>query len=50
MTIEIFEVHNTVSPTMANQVKFLLDSFGLFDKIIAYIKHEGFNLNILTSA
>jgi hypothetical protein len=46
--IGIFEVHNTTSATMANQVKLLLDSFGLFDKIIAYVKDEGFNLNNLT--
>ncbi len=47
-TIGIFEVHNTTSATMANQVKLLLDSFGLFDKVIAYIKDEGSNLNTLT--
>jgi hypothetical protein len=26
-----------------------LDSFGLLDKVIAYVKNEGFNLNILIS-
>jgi hypothetical protein len=35
---------------MANQVKVLLDSFGLFDKVIAYVKDEGSNLGTLTSA
>jgi hypothetical protein len=34
MTIGIFEVHNIVSATMTNQVKSLLDSFGLLDKVI----------------
>jgi hypothetical protein len=36
----IFKVHNTTSVTMANQVKVLWDSFGLFDKVIAYVKDE----------
>ncbi len=49
MTIGIFEIHNIVGATMANQVKFLLDSFGLLDKIIAYVKDEGSNLNTLIS-
>jgi len=30
--------------------KFLLYSFGLLDKVIAYVKDEGFNLNILIFA
>ncbi len=44
MTIEIFEVHNIIGVAMTNQVKILLDSFGLLDKIIAYVKDEGSNL------
>jgi hypothetical protein len=28
----------------------LLDSFGLLDKVITYVKDEGFNLNTLTNA
>ncbi len=32
------------------QVKILLDSFGLLDKIIAYVKNEGSNLNTLINA
>jgi hypothetical protein len=35
---------------MANQIKVLLDSFGLLDKVIAYVKDEGSNLSTLTSA
>jgi hypothetical protein len=50
VTIGIFEVHNIASATMANQVKSLLDSFDLIDKVIAYVKDEGSNLNTLTSA
>jgi hypothetical protein len=49
VTIWIFEVHNITSVAMANQVKSLLDSFGLLDKVMTYIKHETFNLNTLTS-
>jgi hypothetical protein len=50
VTIRIFEVHNIVGVVMANHVKSLLDSFGLLDKVIAYVKDEGSNLNILTFA
>jgi hypothetical protein len=50
VTIGIFEVHNTIGVAMANQVKSLLNSFGLLDKIIAYVKNERSNLNILTFA
>jgi hypothetical protein len=46
--IGIFEVHNTTSATMANRENCLLDSFSLLDKVIAYVKVERFNLNILT--
>lgn len=45
--VGIFEVHNTVGVAMVNQVKVLLDSFGLFDKIIVYVKDRRSNLNIL---
>jgi len=46
----IFEVQNTTRVAMANYVKVLLDSFGLFDKFIAYVKDKGCNLNTLTNA
>jgi len=46
----IFGVQNITCATMANYVKVLLDSFGLFNKVIAYVKHEGSNLNTLTNA
>jgi hypothetical protein len=50
VTMGIFEVQNTTCATMANQVKVLLDSFGILDKVIAYVKDEGSNLNTLTNA
>lgn len=45
--VGIFEVHNMVGVAMVNQVKVLLDFFGLFDKIIVYVKDKRSNLNIL---
>jgi hypothetical protein len=35
------------SATVANQVKGLLDSFGLLDKVFAYFKDKRSHLNIL---
>ncbi len=46
----IFEVQNITCATMANQVKVLLDSFSLLDKVITYVKDEGSNLNTFTNA
>jgi hypothetical protein len=48
--IGLFEVHDTISATMANQVKTLLNSFDLFNKIVACVKDEGSNLSTLTFA
>jgi hypothetical protein len=48
LTIGIFEVHNIARATMANWENCLLDSFSLLDKVIAYVKVEGFDFNILT--
>ncbi len=50
MIIGIFEIHNITSATMANQVKGLLDFFGLLDKVFAYIKDKRSNLSILNFA
>jgi hypothetical protein len=41
----LFEVHNTLSVNMVEHVKSLLGSFGLLDKVIAYVKDEGNNLH-----
>ncbi len=49
MTIDIFKVHNIIGASHGNQVNTLLDYFGLLDKVITYIKDEGFNLSTLTS-
>jgi hypothetical protein len=43
-------MHNTISVAMANQIKVCLNSFGLFNKIIAYVKDKGFNFFMLTIA
>jgi hypothetical protein len=48
VTMGIFEMHNITNASMANQVKVLLDSFGLLDKIVAYVKAKGSNLFALT--
>jgi hypothetical protein len=49
VTIGNFEIHSIASVAMVNQVKDLLDSFALFDKMIVYIKDERFNISTLTS-
>jgi hypothetical protein len=48
--MRIFEVQNTTRVAMANEVKVLLDYFGLFGKVITYVKDKGCNLNTLTNA
>jgi hypothetical protein len=50
VTIGIFQVHDITSVDMGIQVKSLLDTFGLLDKVIAYAKNEIFNLSILIFA
>jgi ABC-type polar amino acid transport system ATPase subunit len=46
VTIEIFEVHNIISATMANQVKVLLDSIGLLNNLIVGQSHVDLWLNL----
>jgi hypothetical protein len=41
---------NKTSITMANQVKNKIDSFGLFKKVIVYVKKKWSNLSTLTIA
>jgi hypothetical protein len=48
--VSIFEVHDIINRATTNQIKVLLDSFGLFEKKIPYVKDEGSNLNTLTNA
>jgi hypothetical protein len=50
VTIGIFEIHNIASVAMENQLKLLLNSFGLLDKVIAYVEDERSNWNTLTFA
>jgi len=38
--VDIFKEQNQTSIAMVNQVKILFDSFGLFDKVIPYIKNK----------
>jgi len=45
----IFEVHETLGVAMAIQLKDLLAWYNLLDKVIAYIKDEGVNLNTFTT-
>jgi hypothetical protein len=42
--VGLFEVHNTSGVNMVEHVKSLVASFGLLDKVIAYVKDEGNNL------
>lgn len=48
--IGIFKIHSIANATMASQVKKLLHSFHLLDKVIACVKNERSNLSILTFA
>jgi hypothetical protein len=43
-------VHNIATAAMANQVEVLLNTFGLFIKVIAYVKDERSNLSTLINA
>jgi hypothetical protein len=49
LTIGI-EVHNIVSVDMTIQIKVLLNSFGLLNKFITYVKDERSNLVTLNFA
>jgi hypothetical protein len=41
----LFEVINTFEVAMAAQVKKLLSSYNLLDKLIAYVKDKGGNMS-----
>jgi hypothetical protein len=49
VTIGLFEVPNTIGATLFEIVKPLLAQYQLIKKIVAYMKDEGSNLNILAS-
>jgi len=48
--VGVFEMKNRICTSTEYQVKILLDSFGLLDKIITFVKKEGFDLNTLINA
>jgi hypothetical protein len=47
--IDLFEVVKITWHSLAKNLIDLLNEYGLRNKIIAYVKNEGFNLNIITS-
>jgi hypothetical protein len=48
--VGVCEMKNIIGASMANHVNFILDSFGLLDKLIAYVKDKGSNMNTLINA
>jgi len=50
VTIGLFEAIKTNGQALANNLTKLLDQYGLKNKIIAYVKYEGSNLNTMTIA
>ncbi len=48
--VGIFEMHNNVNATTTIQVKVLLNSFDLSNKVIMYVKNEWLNIVIFTFA
>jgi hypothetical protein len=49
ITLNLFEPTNTNGQTLAKNLTELLDNYALWRKIIAYVKHEGSNLNTMTT-
>ncbi len=49
MTIGLFEAIETTRQALAKRLTKLLDKYGLRKKNIAYVKHEGYNLNAMIS-
>jgi len=50
VTIRLFEAIETTWQALAINLNNLLDSFGFREKIIAFVKDEGANLNAMTLA
>jgi hypothetical protein len=50
VTIGIFETTKTTKQTLIVNLSNLLDFLGLRKKIITFVKNEGVNLNVMTSA
>ncbi len=49
VTIGLFETTKIIGQALARNLKQLLDSYGLSNKTIAYVKDEGENLNSMTT-
>jgi hypothetical protein len=49
VTLGLFEVAEIIEQVLAKNLIELLDAYGLKNKIIAYVKDEGSNLNTLTN-
>jgi len=49
VTMELFEVHETFKQSMAIQLQFLLEKYGLLHQIITFLKDEGSNLTIMVA-
>jgi len=49
-TIDFFEAIKTTRQALSNNLTKLFDQYGLRNKIIIYVKDEGSNLNIMTTA
>jgi len=47
VTLGLFEAINTIKVAMVTQVKDLLSSYDLLNKLVAYVKYEGDNLSTL---
>ncbi len=49
MTIWLFIVESSVGTTMVEQMKDFLSSFGLLNKVIAFVKYVDTNLGMMTT-
>jgi len=49
ITVGLFEVIDIRGQTLDKNLTKLLDIYGLRRKIVAYVKDEGYNLNIMTT-
>jgi len=50
VTLGLFEAVETIGQVLVRNLIELLDAYGLRNKIIAYVKDEGSNLNTLSNA
>ncbi len=48
VTISLFEAIKIIKQALTNNLTKLFDKYGLRNKIIAYVKDEGPNLNVMT--